>query len=46
MHGDLKSMRRVRLLFDHLAVGLGDFLREGEKHAARSKPVSSPHDSE
>lgn len=27
MHKDLKATRRVRLLFDHLATGLGDYVK-------------------
>lgn len=29
MHQDLKGVRRMRLMFDHLVEGLGAFLREG-----------------
>ncbi|TWB30469.1 LysR family transcriptional regulator [Nitrospirillum bahiense] len=30
MHPDLKSSRRVRLLYDHLALGLADYIRNGQ----------------
>lgn len=37
MHADLKSTRRVRLLFDHLAKGLSAYLARSS--ASRSKPA-------
>jgi len=46
MHEDLKSTRRVRPLFDHLATGLRGFLRQGEQDGVGPKPVSSPLDSD
>jgi DNA-binding transcriptional LysR family regulator len=33
MHEDLRTSRRVRLLFDHLAVELTAYLKPGRKHA-------------
>ena len=37
MHEDLKATRRVRLLFDHLAAGLTDYVK-GRPLAARVAP--------
>jgi len=39
MHEDLKATRRVRLLFDHLAAGLTDYVK-GRAYAARSRTQS------
>jgi len=34
MHPDLKATRRVRLMFDHLAAGLREFVKSGARDAA------------